>query len=117
MLHKRTLTSLFFPSAQACTTSPRGTHISGVRRRRVLIVLNPVPLNDGGILWRLQPLPAIYSTLVARLAYKPVQVVPVIPVIGKSDSMTVDEMHDFKREIVDLAAEASKLEFFTFSGG
>ena len=45
------------------------------------------------------------------------QVVAVIPVIGKSDSMTVAEMKDFKRVIVDLAAEASDLEFFNFSGG
>ena len=41
----------------------------------------------------------------------------MIPVIGKSDSMTVEEMKEFKREIVDLAAEASDVEFFKFSGG
>lgn len=46
-----------------------------------------------------------------------VQVVAVIPVIGKSDSMTLEEMKDFKRVIMDLAAEASDLNFFNFSGG
>eukprot|EP00903_Cladosiphon_okamuranus_P018904 g17387.t1 len=43
------------------------------------------------------------------------KVVAVIPVIGKSDSMTVDEMKDFKKDIMELAEEASDLEFFTFS--
>ncbi|CAM9677444.1 unnamed protein product [Ectocarpus sp. 8 AP-2014] len=43
--------------------------------------------------------------------------VAVIPVIGKSDSMTVDEMKDFKTSIVDLAAQDKELEFFQFSGG
>ncbi|CBN74010.1 Sept2, septin GTPase [Ectocarpus siliculosus] len=37
------------------------------------------------------------------------------PVIGKSDSMTVDEMFDFKKAIADSAAKANGLEFFTFS--
>lgn len=46
-----------------------------------------------------------------------VQVVAVIPVIGKSDSMTVDEMKDFKTVIMELAAGASDLDFFEFSGG
>ncbi|CAN0296233.1 unnamed protein product, partial [Ectocarpus sp. 6 AP-2014] len=43
------------------------------------------------------------------------KVVAVIPVIGKSDSMTVDEMFDFKKAIADSAAQANGLEFFTFS--
>ncbi|CAN0296344.1 unnamed protein product [Ectocarpus sp. 6 AP-2014] len=41
--------------------------------------------------------------------------VAIIPVIGKSDSMTVDEMKDFKTGIVDLAAQDNELEFFQFS--
>ncbi|CAM9709550.1 unnamed protein product, partial [Ectocarpus fasciculatus] len=41
--------------------------------------------------------------------------VAVIPVIGKSDSMTVDEMKDFKTAIVDLAAQDDQLKFFQFS--
>ncbi|CAM9321055.1 unnamed protein product, partial [Ectocarpus fasciculatus] len=41
--------------------------------------------------------------------------VAVIPVIGKSDSMTVDEMKDFKTAIVDLAAQDDQLNFFQFS--
>lgn len=41
----------------------------------------------------------------------------MIPVIGKSDSMTVEEMTEFKKAIVELAVDASGLEFFTFSGG
>ncbi|CAB1098287.1 unnamed protein product [Ectocarpus sp. CCAP 1310/34] len=43
------------------------------------------------------------------------KVVAVIPVIGKSDSMTVDEMIDFKKAIADSAAQANGLEFFNFS--
>ncbi|CAM9680151.1 unnamed protein product [Ectocarpus sp. 4 AP-2014] len=43
------------------------------------------------------------------------KVVAVIPVIGKSDSMTVDEMLDFKKSIADSAAQANGLEFFNFS--
>ncbi len=45
------------------------------------------------------------------------QVVAVIPVIGKSDSMTVGEMVEFKTKIVQEARNASGLEFFQFSGG
>ncbi|CAN0168434.1 unnamed protein product, partial [Ectocarpus sp. 12 AP-2014] len=41
--------------------------------------------------------------------------VAVIPVIGKSDSMTADEMQDFKAAIVDLAAQDNELTFFQFS--
>ncbi|CBJ31643.1 Sept3, septin GTPase [Ectocarpus siliculosus] len=41
--------------------------------------------------------------------------VAVIPVIGKSDSMTVDEMKEFKTAIVDLAAQDDQLKFFQFS--
>lgn len=44
------------------------------------------------------------------------QVVAVIPVIGKSDSMTVEEMVEFKTKIVQEAGNASALEFFQFSG-
>ncbi|CAM9808904.1 unnamed protein product [Scytosiphon promiscuus] len=44
------------------------------------------------------------------------KVVAVIPVIGKSDSMTLDEMTDFKREIVALTSETHELDFFQFSG-
>ncbi|CAM9808835.1 unnamed protein product, partial [Scytosiphon promiscuus] len=43
------------------------------------------------------------------------KVVAVIPVIGKSDSMTLDEMKSFKKEIIDLAAKAATLDFFQFS--
>ncbi|CAM9506330.1 unnamed protein product, partial [Ectocarpus fasciculatus] len=41
--------------------------------------------------------------------------VAVIPVIGKSDSMTTAEMTVFKKEIADSAAQANGLEFFNFS--
>lgn len=44
------------------------------------------------------------------------QVVAVVPVIGKSDSMTLDEMKSFKKDIVDLASQGDRLEFFQFSG-
>ncbi|CAN0174825.1 unnamed protein product [Ectocarpus fasciculatus] len=43
------------------------------------------------------------------------KVVAVIPVMGKSDSMTVDEMIEFKKDIADSAAQANELEFFNFS--
>lgn len=45
------------------------------------------------------------------------QVVAVIPVIGKSDCMTVDEVKDFKTTIVDSAVQDNGFEFFQFSGG
>ncbi|CAN0283462.1 unnamed protein product [Ectocarpus fasciculatus] len=43
------------------------------------------------------------------------KVVAVIPVVGKSDSMTVDEMIEFKEDIAYFAAQANGLEFFNFS--
>ncbi|CAM9710093.1 unnamed protein product [Ectocarpus sp. 12 AP-2014] len=43
------------------------------------------------------------------------KVVGVIPVIGKSDCMTVKEMKEFKTVIVDLAAQDDEIEFFQFS--
>ena len=50
-------------------------------------------------------------------AHSRAQVVAVIPVVGKSDSMTVDEMIEFKEDIAYFAAQANGLEFFNFSGG
>ncbi|CBJ31642.1 Sept4ps, septin GTPase, pseudogene [Ectocarpus siliculosus] len=46
---------------------------------------------------------------------QPSKVVAVIPVVGKSDSMTVDEMINFKEDIAYFAAQANGLGFFNFS--